>query len=108
MVENLKLKEKNNKRKIAKNAETLAAVHTHTHTHTQYCYLENKIKVKKVDNKNKGRTMFNYSNIGLPLCAFAKQMFIKVELTKRNFKNVSILSSSEEVEIKHNRCRAGP
>ena len=104
MVENLKLKEKNNKRKIAKNAETLAAVHTHT----QYCYLENKIKVKKVDNKNKGRTMFNYSNIGLPLCAFAKQMFIKVELTKRNFKNVSILSSSEEVEIKHNRCRAGP
>ena len=32
MVENLKLKEKNNKRKIAKNAETLAAVHTHTHT----------------------------------------------------------------------------
>ena len=52
--------------------------------------------------------MFNYSNIGLPLCAFAKQMFIKVELIKRNFKNVSILSSSEEVEIKHNSCRAGP
>ena len=106
MVENLKLKEKNNKRKIAKNAETLAAVHTHTHT--GYCHLENKIKVKNVDNKNKGRTMFNYNNIGLPLCAFAKQMFIKVELTNRNFKNVSILSSSEEVEIKHNRCRAGP
>lgn len=103
MVENLKLKEKNNKRKIAKNAETPAAVHTQGD-----CHLENKIKVKNVDNKNKGRTMLSYNNIGLPLCAFVKQMFTKVELIKRNFKNVSILSSSEEVEIKHNRCRAGP
>ena len=29
MIENIKIKEKNNKRKIAKNAETFAAVHTH-------------------------------------------------------------------------------
>ena len=32
MIENIKIKEKNNKRKILEKAETLAAVHTHTHT----------------------------------------------------------------------------
>ena len=52
--------------------------------------------------------MLSYSNIGLPLCALSQQMFVKVELIKRNFKNVSILSSNEAVEIKHKRCRAGP
>ena len=35
MIENIKIKEKNNKRKILEKAETLAAVHTHTHTHTR-------------------------------------------------------------------------
>ena len=54
----------------------------YTHTHTGNCHLENKIKVKNVDNKNKGRTMLSYSNIGLPLCAFAKQMFT----TRLNYK----------------------
>ena len=106
MVEHIKLKEKSDKRKIAKNAETLAAVHTHTHTGD--CHLENKIEVKNVDNKNKGRTMLSYSNIGLPLCAFAKQMFTILAVIQKNLQNFFIIYLGEQVKIKHKRCRAGP
>ena len=64
----------NLKEKIIKKLETLAAVHTHTHTGD--CHLENKINLKTVGNIEKGRTMLSFSNIGLPLCVFTKQMFI--------------------------------
>ena len=104
MVGNMNLKEKNNK--IMKRPETLAAVHTHTHTGD--CHLENKIKVKKVDNKNKGRTMLSYNNIGLPLCAFAKQMFITLVERQKNLQKFFIIYLEEQIKIKHKRSRAGP
>ena len=69
MIKNINLKEENNKTKIVENPETLAAVHTHT----GYCLLVNKINMNIREHINRGRTMLNFVNIGLPLGAFAKQ-----------------------------------
>ena len=74
MIENLKLREKNNNKKIKKNPETRIAVHTHTHT--LCCHLENKktsvYRFVKFNKKIRDRTIQKYS-IGLSFCVFIKK-----------------------------------
>ena len=81
MIEYKNLKEKNVVKKILKKAESLAAVHTHT----LYCHLENKkdfnLKFKKMNNKNKDRTILKLdrNSIGLSFCALCKEFSHKCQ-----------------------------
>ena len=73
MIEILKLKEKNEIKKLGKIAETRMAVYIYIYIYIVYCHLENK-KEKLNKNKNKGRTMPNRKiGIGLSFCAFCEK-----------------------------------
>ena len=96
MIENLKLREKNNNKKIKKNPETRIAVHTHTHT--LCCHLENKktsvYRFVKFNKKIRDRTIQKYS-IGLSFCVFIKKSWKKLKKFFSQFLNTKKLNGAE-------------
>ena len=51
-------------------------LYTHTHTHTVYCLLVNEDNILKIKYENRDRTILNFSNIGLSLSVFYRQISV--------------------------------